>query len=137
MQARARSTGIEEPRFSAIFPHSYQYFIWITWIGNHIGHARLIIHIKNFLPSFTAVFGSKNTSFRIWPEWRTLSTNINDIGIITMNDYPVYCFGIFQTQTLPCFSTIPASVNPFSHVLRIPWITLTRSNPDIERIFLI
>ena len=137
MQARTRTTGIKKPGFSAIFPHSYQYFIGITWVGNHISYTCLVVHIKNFLPCFTAIFCSENASFRIRTKRRTLSPNINDIGVIPMNDYPVYRFGIFQTQTLPCFSTIATSVNTLSHVLRIPGISFTRSNPNIQRIFLI
>ena len=137
MQARTRTTGIKKPGFSAIFPHRYQYFIGITWICNHISYARLVVHIKNFLPGFSAVFCSVNASFRIWAKWRTLSPNINNIRVIAVNDNSVYRFGIFQTQTLPCFSTIATSVNTLSHVLRIPGISFTRSNPNIQRIFLI
>ena len=137
MQTRTRATRFKKPRPTAKFPHSNQQFVGVHGVHHHVGHARFVVYVQYFIPSFAAVGGFIHATFGMVAVGRTLHAHIHNVSIFGINQHAVNVAGIFQTHQLPSFARVQTFINAIAKILRIAGVAFARSRPNHVGVLLI
>src|SRR5438128_2526117 len=95
-----------------------------------IDHAGSIVDVKNLLPTFTAIGAFEQTALLAGAIKPSERADVDDVGILGMNDNSSDLKRLLETHVLPGLAAIGRFVDTVAVGHRVPRIVLPRPHPD-------
>src|SRR6185437_4221545 len=92
-------------------PHACVQNVWVRLIDLEIGDAVLVIDVEGLGPRLTAVRSHEHTALLVWTKSMSERADVNDVGVLRIDDDGGDVFGVFEAHVLPRLATVSRLVN--------------------------
>src|SRR5262245_59994130 len=110
--------------------HRRQQRIRVVGMHGHVEDAGFVVLVKDMVPGFAAIDGFEYAAFLVVAVTATQGADINDVGVLGMNQNLADLEGLPQAHVFPGFAAVGGFVNAVTIGHGIAWIGLAGSDPD-------
>ena len=127
VKSAAGSAAGHAPRGAPDFIHCRKQNVRVIGVKDEIRGARLVIHIKNFLPGLTSIHGPEHTALFVGAKSVSYGRNENMLGVSRVNKEGSDMLGIPQSDVSPGFSAIERLIDSITERNVVPQALLSRA----------